>query len=370
MTTEKQELSVIDNSQKPITVGTISAGPTGQLDIYNPQTLKNVIGVAVQLAGSNMIPEHYRRNPENCFVALYRSCLMGTDVFSYMEQSYIYKGRTGFEAKFLVGRLNESKKLKGPLSYRTTGKIIRDKDNFITKASDYVCIAIGTLKENNQTYEQPYSIQTAIRAGYLNVKMEGGKAVAVKEVWQTITEEKMQYMAASNWIKMYAPEVTAGARTIEDVEYNEAEVVDENQEYAKQLFREGVEESDIAPADSIPRDPAMEIKTEAKVVMPEGTKEEVTNNTNTVEAVQVESIKELPPDPPVNFKDFREWFEKKWEKSPDLTRLENYFYSLKWLKSPETIPCLTDSRMKMIFDKYQNFCAAFENYKKSKQKAA
>ena len=124
-------------------------------------------------------------------------------------------------------------------------------------------------------------------------------------------------MAASNWIKMYAPEVTAGARTIEDVEYNEVEVVDENQEYAKQLFRDGVQESDIASTEPVLRDPAMEIKTEAKVVITEGTKEEVTNNTITIESVQVEPIKELPPDPPADFKDFREWFEKKWEKSPN-----------------------------------------------------
>lgn len=373
MSTGKNEISVIDNTKNQLQAS-LTYNQSGKLDIYNPATLKNVIQVAGSLAASTLVPEQYRRNAENCFIALYRSELMGIDPFTFMEQSYVLKGRVGFEAKFLIGRLNESKKTKGPLTYKFTGNIIRDKNNFVSAQSDLICTAIGVLRETDLVYEQSYELATAIRAGYTACKLVDNKIIATREAWHTITREKMQYMAASNWIKMYCPEVLGGAKTVEDLEYADVEVVDEEQEAARKLFSQGVN-TDEEQLENLPKDPALKVDsvlvksgivdTDDKthgVVITEEVKERLI-----VEPIQkkVDEVSQEvlnSPNPPEDVRNFRAWFENKF--SSELSSIDGYMCSIGWLKPGESIPSLKEKNVQYIFNNYIKFAAAFEAYKK------
>src|SRR5665213_2927087 len=55
--------------------------------------------VAAVFASSTIIPEHYRGNVGNCFIALQMSTRLKVDPFMFMQNTHVVYGTPGMDAK-------------------------------------------------------------------------------------------------------------------------------------------------------------------------------------------------------------------------------------------------------------------------------
>ena len=68
-------------------------------------------------ASSDLVPQQFRNRPENCFIMMQLSVRTGQDLFMMLQNCYVVHGRPGFEAKYLIGQLNTSGKIKGVVKF-------------------------------------------------------------------------------------------------------------------------------------------------------------------------------------------------------------------------------------------------------------
>ena len=88
---------------------------------------QQMLAVSEFLAGSDLIPEHFRRKPANVFVALEMALRQNMSVFPVMQNIYVVKGRPGMEAKLVIAMVNASGKYDQGLDYDVVekdGKIV------------------------------------------------------------------------------------------------------------------------------------------------------------------------------------------------------------------------------------------------------
>jgi len=160
--------------------------------------------VAVMLAKSTMVPEHFRNNIGNCVIALNYSARVGIDPFMAMQKMYVIHGKPAIEAQLQIAIFNNSPRFSA-LKFKTTGTGV-----------DMSCYAYATEKETDEVVKGiPVSISMAKKEGWYDKK--GSK-------WQTLPELMLQYRAASFFIRVNAPESTLGLHTPEELK--ELDLVD------------------------------------------------------------------------------------------------------------------------------------------------
>lgn len=165
----------------------------------------------------------------NCMIALDVATRIGASPLMIMQNLVIIYGRPSWSSKFLIATVNTCGRFE-PLKYRFTEKgkvgkmgiieyvwdratnskklITREFDG--TKIVDIECVAYTTAKGSTELLESsPISIRMAIEEGWYT--KNGSK-------WQTMPKQMLMYRAASFWTSAYAPEISMGMRTVEEVE--------------------------------------------------------------------------------------------------------------------------------------------------------
>lgn len=174
----------------------------------------------------------------NCMIAVDYAMRVGASPMMVMQNVAIIYGRPAPSSKFLIATVNTCGRFN-PLQYRFTEKGMLgmvDYTDYVwdnasrskravtkqfdgKKVMDIECVAYTTAKGSDKMLESsPVSVRLAIQEGWYT--KNGSK-------WQTMTRQMLMYRAASFWSSAYAPEISMGMKTVEelqdiqDVEYQE-----------------------------------------------------------------------------------------------------------------------------------------------------
>lgn len=219
----------------------MSAPGTG---LFNFSNFGEVVEAAKLLANSNIVPETYRsvvvkksgwgdnykedriENPNaiaNCLIALNMSNRMGADPLMIMQNLYLIEGRPAWSSTFIIAGINSCGRF-GTLNFEFTELGNRDiqyqestgwgnKKQFFDKTAninEFSCVAWAIDKATgNEVRSTPITLELAIKEGWYFKK--GSK-------WLTMPRQMAQYRAAAFFGRVYAPEVTMGIYTKDEVE--------------------------------------------------------------------------------------------------------------------------------------------------------
>lgn len=152
------------------------------------------------LATSDLVPDTFKNRIGNCLIALEAAQRIGASPLQVMQNLYIVHGKPAWSSQFLIACVNASRKFS-PLRYKMTG----------TKgADDYGCIAWAKDLNDGEILESPeITIGTAKKEGWFT--KNGSK-------WQTMPELMLRYRTATLFARLYAPELTMGIQTDDEVQ--------------------------------------------------------------------------------------------------------------------------------------------------------
>lgn len=153
---------------------------------------------ASMYASSTMVPKEYQKNQANCAIALNIAERLQADVFAVMQSMDVIHGRPSWRSSFLIAMVNASGRFS-PLEFVIDG----DGDQMS-------CYAQATVLATGKTVKGPtVTMEMAKAEGWLS---------KVGSKWKTMPQVMIQYRAGSFFAKIYAPDVTLGMQTREEVE--------------------------------------------------------------------------------------------------------------------------------------------------------
>lgn len=196
-------------------------------NFFDPIQFETMQRVCKLFASSELVPDMYRESEKNsmskamanCMIAIEVAQRIGASPLMVMQNMYIVYGQPSWSSKFLIATVNTCGRFN-PLKYRFTnlgrlGKVEytgygTQKNVFDgTEIDNIQCIAYTTAKGSDELLEStPIDLKLAIQEGWYTKK--GSK-------WQTMARQMLTYRAASFWTSAYAPELSMGMKTSEEV---------------------------------------------------------------------------------------------------------------------------------------------------------
>jgi hypothetical protein len=154
--------------------------------------------IAKLFASSDIVPPQYKSIP-NSVIAVDMAMRMGANPLMVMQHLYIVHNRPAWSAQFLIATLNKSGKFSA-LRYEFQGEEGRD---------DWGCRAVATEISTGEKLTGPLiTIGLSKKEGWYGKK---------DSKWQTIPELMLRYRAASWFVRAYAPEISMGLQTVDEV---------------------------------------------------------------------------------------------------------------------------------------------------------
>lgn len=151
---------------------------------------------------SDLVPISYRGEEKlgNAMIALDMANRMGVNPLMVMQNLYIVHGSPSWSSKFLIAAVNACGKFS-PLRYEYKGT--EDTD-------EWSCRAYALDKKTEERLDGSWvSIGMAKAEGWYT--KSGSK-------WKTMPQLMMQYRSASFFQRTYAPEISMGFPTVEEIE--------------------------------------------------------------------------------------------------------------------------------------------------------
>src|SRR5690606_16111543 len=78
--------------------------------------------VAQIFARSTLVPDHYQKQPENCFISIQMAIRCGVDPMTFLQHSYIVHGRPGIDAQLAISLANNSGLFADRINWRFEGE--------------------------------------------------------------------------------------------------------------------------------------------------------------------------------------------------------------------------------------------------------
>jgi hypothetical protein len=149
---------------------------------------------AKALSASDLVPQQYKNNVANTLVALEIANSIGASPLMVMQNLNIIHGRPSWGSSFIIAAINGSGKF-------TALRFVGD----LSKGIKAVC----QEKATGELLEGPaVTMDMAKAEGWLD--KAGSK-------WKTMPELMMRYRAAAFFGRLYAPEITMGMHSTEEV---------------------------------------------------------------------------------------------------------------------------------------------------------
>lgn len=149
---------------------------------------------AKALSASDLVPAQYKNNVANTLVALEIANRIGASPLMVMQNLHIIHGRPSWSSTFVIAAINGSGKFT---ALRFVGDLVKGIK------------AVATEKATGEPIEGPIvTMEMAKAEGW--VSKTGSK-------WQTMPELMMRYRAAAFFGRLYAPEITMGMHSAEEV---------------------------------------------------------------------------------------------------------------------------------------------------------
>nr|WP_294563101.1 hypothetical protein [uncultured Rhodopila sp.] len=180
--------AVVVKSDNPITVGFSDA-----------QSFDLAQRIAKLFASSDLVPARYKGNIANCVIGLNMAARIGADPLMVMQNLYVVHGSPAWSAQFMIATFNACGRFSA-IRYEWKGEEGKDS---------WACRAWAMEKETGERIEGAWvSIGTAKSEGWYD--KNGSK-------WKTMPMQMLMYRAASWFIRAYAPEISMGLRTADEV---------------------------------------------------------------------------------------------------------------------------------------------------------
>ena len=155
--------------------------------------LANRIGKA--FAASSLVPAQYQNNVANCIVALEMANRMGASPLMVMQNLYIVHGNPGWSSKFLIACFNQS------------GRFSAMRYEWNADRSGCRACAVE-LSTGERLVGPEVTLQMAKDEGWSS--KNGSK-------WKNMPELMLMYRAAAFFVRTYAPEISMGLSTAEEM---------------------------------------------------------------------------------------------------------------------------------------------------------
>lgn len=207
--------------------------------------------IAKAFAASDMVPQSYRGNVQNCIIALDMANRMGASPFMVMQNLYIVHGTPGWSSKFLIASFNQS------------GRFSAIRYEWSADRSE--CTAWAIEKATGERIIGPKVTMEIAKAEGWSTK-NGSK-------WKTMPDLMLMYRAAAFLVRTYAPEIAMGFLTAEEAE--------------------DIAPAKVAPAVSIRFSPAQMAQAKAEIASGNATAEGIAERFPTLAADQIAELKSV-----------------------------------------------------------------------------
>jgi len=147
-------------------------------------------------SSSSLVPDHMRKEPANCIIALAMAWEMRESPLIVMQNIYFIGGKAGWQAQYMIARANKSGVFKSRINWRVEG---RGETLSVT--------AYATLADTGEKVEATVDMRMAKAEGWTR-----------NQKYQTMPETMLRYRSATFLVRWYAPEVMLGYRTTDELE--------------------------------------------------------------------------------------------------------------------------------------------------------
>lgn len=195
-------------------------------DFFDLQGFELLQRVAKAFASSTLVPVQYQGNLANCMIALNIARRLKADELMVMQNLYIVHGNPGWSAKFLIACVNTCGRFTA-MRYEWKGE---------PGADNFGCRAWAIERETNERLN-------GVWIDWKMVKAEGWNSKSGSK-WKTMPDQMFVYRAAAFWQRAYAPEISMGLNTAEEL----ADVVNVNADGTYTVTTEALR-ADMARAD-------------------------------------------------------------------------------------------------------------------------
>lgn len=170
-----------------------------QAGFFDLQGFELLQRVAKAFAMSSLVPQQYQSNVANCMIALNLARRLGADELMVMQNLYIVHGNPGWSAKFLIACVNTCGRFTS-LRYEWRGT---------PNTPEFGCRAWAVEKETGERLNGAWVDWKMVRAEKWDGK-SGSK-------WLTMPEQMFMYRSAAFWQRGYAPEISMGLMSAEEL---------------------------------------------------------------------------------------------------------------------------------------------------------
>lgn len=213
-------------------------------NFFDAEQFATMQRVCTMFANSELVPDMYKisdKNPKdkavaNCMIAISIAMRIQADPLMIMQNMVPIYGKPAWSSKFLIATVNTCGRFNalefdfenlgrlGKVEYTSYNKVWVDGQNGRkgyykneakvevfdgTKIDNIQCVAFTTAKGSTKVLKSaPIDVRLAVQEGWYT--KNGSK-------WQTMTRQMLMYRAASFWTNAYAPELSMGMKTVEEV---------------------------------------------------------------------------------------------------------------------------------------------------------
>lgn len=211
-------MSMVEQTQQPNANGALTRNDTPapqKLVIRDTGAFANLLDtarfehlwrVSSAFAKSDMVPQHFRGKPENCFIATQMAVRLGVDPFMFMQNCYIVHGRPGLEAKLAIALANSAGVFRDRIKYAFEGE-----------GKNRRCRAYAHDKDTGEELSAEVT-WTMVEAEGWNKDAKTRDGTIIKSKWNTLPDVMFRYRAATFLIRLYCPEVLMGMQTADELE--------------------------------------------------------------------------------------------------------------------------------------------------------
>ena len=157
--------------------------------------------MARSICFSSVVPAAYQgeKNIPNVMIAMELANRIGASIMMVMQSLHVIGGRPSWAAQFLIATVNSSRKFT-PIRFRFVGA---------ENSDGWGCRAWAKDRETGEE-----CVGALITIGM--AKAEGWVTKSGSK-WKTMPEQMLMYRAAAFWTRIYAPELSLGMSTAEEV---------------------------------------------------------------------------------------------------------------------------------------------------------
>lgn len=139
-------------------------------------------------AASAMVPEHFRNNPQDCYVVCELAEQLGVSPLAALQNIFMISGKPGYSAQFATALLNRSKAFAGPIRHKVEGR-----------GTDQLSVTAYAPLHDGDVVEMTVDLALAKRENWTK-----------NSKYKTMPEQMLKHRANKWLISMYAPEVLLG----------------------------------------------------------------------------------------------------------------------------------------------------------------